>query len=199
MALTSAPYGLKPVKLIGGQQFAGQIREIKMTTNSSAGIFNGDLVNIASGQPTAVTATPTTTANSNTPVGVCVGVRYTPPGFGEQHAQYLPANAITNGYLNVWIKVVDDPDCLFLVQADGAVARSNIGKNAPLGNFSAQSTTTGNSKIQLVSASIATTNTLAVRIVDMLENGASTAGDTYTDVYVKFNQGVHAYQNATGA
>lgn len=200
MSSTSAPYGLRPVKLIGSQQFAGAIREIKMTTNSANGIFTGDLVNITAGQPSAITATPTTTANTATPVGVCVGVRYTDPvNQQERHNTYLPANAITNGYTNVWIKVVDDPDCLFVVQADGAVTRANIGKNAALGNFSAGSTTTGNSKVNLNTASIATqANTQAVRIIDCVESAFSTAGDAYTDVYVKFNQGVHAYQNPLG-
>lgn len=200
MAATSSPYGLLPLQMLGGGEYTGGvIREIAMTVNQTNGIFTGDLVNITSGQPTSVTATPTTTAGSATPVGVCVGVRYVDPVLKwQQHAQYLPAGAITAGYTQVWIKVIDDPHALFIVQADGAVARTNIGKNAPLGNFSAQSTTTGNSKVQLVSASIAGTATLAVRIIDFLENAQSTAGDAFTDVIVRFNQGVHAYQNSTG-
>lgn len=199
MATVSAPYGLKPIKLIGSQPFAAAMREIAMTVNSANGIFTGDLVNITTGQPTSITATPTTTANTATPVGVCVGVRYTDPVMKQElHNSYLPANAITNGYTKVWIKVVDDPDVLFMVQADGVVARAKIGQNAPLGNFSAQSTVTGNSKVNLTSASIAATATLAVRIVDCVESTTSTAGDAFTDLYVKFNTGVHAYNNATG-
>jgi hypothetical protein len=125
MSTVAAPYGLKPIKLIGSQPFSAAMREIAMTINSANGIFMGDLVNIAAGQPTSVAATPTTTAGVNTPVGVCVGVRYTDPVMKqEQHNTFLPANAITNGYTKVWIKVVDDPDVLFLVQADGAVTRS---------------------------------------------------------------------------
>lgn len=200
MAASSNPYGLIPLNMLGGGQYtAGVIRELPMTVNQTNGIFTGDLVNLTSGQPTSVTATPTTTANANTPIGVCVGVRYTDPVLKwNQFAQFLPAGAITAGYTNVFIRVIDDPNALFVVQADGSLARTNVGLNATLKNFSAQSTTTGNSKVQLTSGTVAGTNTFAVRIVDMLENAQSTAGDAFTDCIVRFNQGVHAYLNAAG-
>lgn len=198
MAATSTPYGLKPVQLIGGQQFSGgTIREIAMTVNSATGIFTGDLVNITGGAPTAIGATPTTTANGNTPVGVCVGVSYNNPTTKQlEFAQFLPAGAITAGYTNVKIRVVDDPDALFQIQAAGAVTAASIGTNAPLANFGAGSTITGNSKVQL--GTPAGTATLAVRIVGLVDAPGSTAGDAFTDCIVKFNQGVHAYQNPAG-
>lgn len=199
MATVAGPYGLNPINLQGGRQnTGGSMREFVMTTNSATGIFYGDLVSIVSGQPAAATATPTTTVGANTPIGVCVGVRYQDPTLKQfQYSQFLPANAITNGYLNVWIRVCDDPDQLYVVQADGAVARSNVGKNSTLGGFSAGSTTTGRSAVKLLTAGIAVTATLAVRIVDFVESGTSTAGDAFTDVIVRFNNGVHAYQNPT--
>lgn len=197
MAATAAPYGLRPVKMLGGRYNTNALREIKMTTNSSSGIFTGDLVSVVLGQPAAATATPTTTASANTPVGVCVGVRFTDPVMKqEQHAQYLPANAVNLGYTNIFIKVVDDPDMLFMVQADGSVALSAIGRNAALNNFGG-STTTGVSTVRM-SATVATTATLAVRVVDILTDGQNAPGDAYTNVIVKFNAGVHAYNNSTG-
>lgn len=197
MAATAAPYGLRPVKMLGGRYNTNALREIKMATNSATAIFTGDLVSVVLGQPAAATATPTTTASANTPTGVCVGVRFTDPVMKqEQHAQYLPANAVNLGYTNIYIKVVDDPDMLFMVQADGAVALTAIGRNAALNNFGG-STTTGVSTVRM-SATVATTATLAVRVVDLITSGQSTPGDAYTDVIVKFNHGVHAHQNATG-
>ena len=81
MSTVSSPYGLKPINLIGGQAFnGGVIREILMTTNNTAPIGFGDLVQIGAavaGQPTVVTATPTTSSVGI--VGVCVGVRYQLP------------------------------------------------------------------------------------------------------------------------
>lgn len=199
MSTTAAPYGLKPVKKIGSVSFPGAMIEIAHTTNSATGIFYGDIVAINGGNPVAGAATPTTTRGTSTPVGVCVGVRYTDPTTKqEHHAQYLPANAVTNGYTNIYIKVVDDPDAVFMVQADGAVTAAKLGYNAALKNFGAGSTTTGKSAVSLDSATVATTATLAVRIVGFSTLSGDAAGDAYTNVLVKFNQGVHAYQNATG-
>lgn len=199
MSTISAPYGLKPIKLIGSQPFAAATREIAMTTNSASAIYTGSAVTLNSGQPAIITGTPTTTRGTTTPVGVCVGVSYTDPTLKyEMFAQYLPANAVNLGYTNIKIKIVDDPDCLFMIQADGAVAATARGLNAALANVGAGSTTYGTSTMQLSASSAAATATLAVRIVDFWTAPGSTVGDAYTDVIVKWNSGVHAYQNATG-
>jgi hypothetical protein len=193
MANTASPYGLRPVNLIGGQPYAGSFREIPVTSNIATAIYNGDVVQmggVTAGQPNPITATPTA---GTTPgiVGVCVGARYqNPSSAGGQwmYSQYLPANAITNGYTNVYIRVVDDPDALFQVQAVGSVAATLRGKFAALENFGG-SIFTGNSIIRL--STPANTATLAMRIVDFVD-----AGSNYTDCIVKFNFGVHMYYNA---
>ena len=191
MAATASPYGLRPLNLIGGQVFAGSFREIPMTVNTATAIYNGDVVLVSAssaGQPTALAATATTSTAGV--VGVCVGVRYVTPGLLQpQYAQYLPANAITNGYTQVFIRVCDDPDALFVVQAVGSVAADQRGRFAALENFGG-STATGNSSVRL--STPANTGTLAVRIVDFVD-----AGSAFTDCIVKFNQGVHMYYNAT--
>jgi hypothetical protein len=82
---------------------------------------------------------------------------------------------------------------------------NNIGMNAALGGgLGAGSTTTGDSLVTLVSASIAATATLAVRIYDFVYNAApspgasSMPGDPFTDVLVVWNFGVHRFLNSTG-
>lgn len=200
MATTAAPYGLRPINLIGGQSFTGgTIRKYAMTTNSATGIFFGDVVSIADGQPSALTSTPTT--SSVGVVGVCVGVQYTDPTLKySQWAQFLPANAVNSGYTNIYVSVIDDPDQLYQVQADGPVTAADIGNNAALGNFSNGSVTSGNSKVN-VSATTANTSTLAVRIVDLVDGAPtfSTPGDAFTDCIVKFNFGVHSYYQSAGS
>jgi hypothetical protein len=208
MSTVAAPYGLKPISLIGGQSFTGgTIREYLMTTNNSAAIFNGDLVQLgaaAAGQPTVVASTPTTSSVGI--VGVCVGVRYQLAGqqLGYPlYAQYLPANAVTAGYTNIFIRVVEDPDQLYQVQSQGSVGYGSIGKTAALANFGG-STTTGNSTVAL-SSTIANTSALAVKIVDLVNSSStfggnfpSNPGDAYTDVIVKLNFGVHSYYQSAG-
>ena len=200
MATTSSPYGLVPINLIGGQSFTGgSIRDYVMTTNSATAIFKGDIVQLGAataGQPTAMTATPTTSTAGL--VGVAVGCSYVDPVLKYQvFSNFLPANAISAGYTDVAVRVVEDPDQLYQVQASGAVTLANIGKNAALTNFGG-STTTGNSTIQLNQSTIANTSTLAVRIVDLVDGPLSVPGDAYTDCIVKFNFGVHSYYQSAG-
>lgn len=214
MANTASPYGLRPVKLIGSQQYAGAFREFKLSTNNTAAIFNGDVIQLTSaGNPQALTSTPVavkipaTAADATAGVvGVCVGVRYVNPATKQQmFGQYLPANAITAGYTDVYIRVADDPDLIFQVQGSAAFgtltngAAGAIGKNAALGNFSAGNTATGNSGVDLVvgtnGGSLASTSTLAMRIIDVVPG---TENDAYPELLVKFNVGVHSYNNSLG-
>ena len=39
-----APYGLKPIGMIGGHSYAGATRKIPIASNYGTGIFNGDVV-----------------------------------------------------------------------------------------------------------------------------------------------------------
>jgi len=215
MSTVSAPYGLKPISLIGGQSFTGgTIREYLLTSNNSAAIYTGDLVQLgasAAGQPTVVTSTPTTSSVGL--VGVCVGVRYQLSGqqLGYPlYAQYLPAGAVNAGYTNIFIRVVEDPDQLYQVQSLGSIGYGSIGKTAALGNFTAGTssstgnTTTGNSVVAMAS-SAANTSALAVKIVDLVNSSStfggnfpSNPGDAYTDVIVKLNFGVHSYYQSAG-
>jgi len=218
MANVASPYGLNPIKLIGGQAFnGGVIREYKVASNNTAAIFNGDLVVLSSaGLPSAVSATPTAidipnAANATAGiVGVCVGARYVDATGVSQYANYLPANSITAGYTEVYVRVMDDPDALFQVQGTAALGTFNsgtdgsgypgaIGKNAALDFNTAGKTTTGKSGVALLvganGSSLATTTTLAVRIVDVVDG---TQTDDYPEFVVKLNVGVHSYNNPLG-
>lgn len=206
MASVASPYGLKPVNLIGGQTYAGSTREIKLSTNNTAGLFAGDVVQLTSaGNPQSLTATPTAGTTAGI-VGVMVGARFVNPGTKQPlWSQFIPANAITNGYTDVYVIIADDPDIVMQVQGSAAFgtltngAAGAIGKNAALGNFSAGSTTTGNSGVNLVvganGGSLASTATLAMRVVGVVPG---TELDTYPELLVKFNQTTHSYYLATG-
>lgn len=206
MASVASPYGLKPVNLLGGQAFAGSTREIKLSTNNSAAIFNGDIIQLsAAGNPAAISSTPTAGTTAGI-VGVCVGCRYVNPATKQSNwAQFVPANAITNGYTDVYLMVADDPDLVFQVQGTAAFgtltngAAGAVGKNAALGFGTAGSTATGNSGVNLVvgtnGASLASTNTLAMRVVGVV---AGTENDAYPEILVKWNLGTHSYYFATG-
>jgi hypothetical protein len=114
-----APYGLKPVNLVGGQVFAGSTRMIPILNAYSTGLFNGDVVQIAATGTLATSsmaiATTSQAAQTAVPatIGVFVGCEYTPPGgplFGKQRSQYWPASTASNDAVGY---VVDDPDTVF--------------------------------------------------------------------------------------
>lgn len=213
MAATSSPYGLKPINLIGGQAFnGGVIRDIVLSDNVATAFYTGAVIVLdANGNPSTITASPTgmdipgaTDADPGI-VGVCMGVQYTDPTLGYSlWGQYLPANAITNGYTDVLIRVCDDPDQLYQIQGNAAFGSLTngpagaVGKNAALTGFSGSATTGLANTALLVGtngASLADTSTLAMRIVDVV---SETALDAYPDIIVKFNMGVHSYTNSLG-
>ena len=169
-----APYGLRPVNLIGGQVFAGSTRQMKIASNYGTNIFYGDVVKYAS-DGTLELDNGTTTA---TPIGVFLGCTFTDPSTSQlTFRQYYPASTVAS---DIMAYVCDDPvnNNMSLVQNTG-------------------STVTGNSKVAVLGSSAATTATLPIRVVDVVPDTA-TASDTFVEFIVKFNFGDHQYYNATG-
>jgi hypothetical protein len=197
MATTAAPYGLRPINLIGGQSFAGSTRQIKIASAYGANIFFGDVVALdANG--TIVKVTNVGSAADQFPagvVGVFLGCTYTDPSLKYKlNSQYWPTGTVAS---DAMAYVCDDPDTLFQVQANGSVAQTGLGLNYPVIQ-TAGSTTTGDSKIALNAAGGVTTSTVAFRLVDFVDGPFSTVGDAFTDCIVKFNFGQHSYYSATG-
>jgi len=196
--IVSAPYGLKPINLIGGQVFSGATRQMEIASGYATNIFYGDLVKRVS-DGTIEKDTGTTTA---TPCGVFLGVSFTNASTGQiQQQQYYPASTAIKSGTKIFAVVADDPDTLFQVAVVSGttvitgVGISAIGNNATLVQ-NAGSTTTGDSKVALLD-STATTNTLPIRIIDVVRDTA-TAADNFPEVIVKINFGMHQYNNATG-
>jgi len=190
----SGPYGLIPINLIGGQVFASATRQIPIATNSSTAIYFGDVVKLNS----SGTLDKDVGTSSATPVGVFLGCSYTDPTFGKTFRQYYAA---TTNITDIVAFVQDDPDALFKVAVVSTgsnisyVTRANVGENAVLVQ-TAGSTITGDSKVA-VSSTTGTTSTWPIRIIDVIAETQSSAG-SYTEVVVKWNQGMHPYLNPTG-
>lgn len=192
----SAPYGLKPVNLIGGQVFAGATRNIPIASGYATAIFNGDIVKLSS-DGVIVKDTGTTTA---TPVGVFVGCSYTDPVLKYKlFSQQFPAGTVAS---DIEAIVVDDPDTLFKVAVvSGTTVIAGVGQTVVGNNMAlvqnAGDTNTGDSKVAVLSSSAATTNTLPVRVIAGVPETVDASGN-FTEVIVKWNWGMHQYQNATG-
>ena len=194
----SAPYGLKPVNLIGGQVFAGATRMMEIASGYATNILCGDLVKrISDGTIEKDTGTATAT-----PCGVFLGVSFTNGSTGQvQQQQYYPASTAIKSGTKILAVVADDPDTLFQVAVvSGTTVISGVGITA-IGNNAtlvqnAGSTTTGDSKVALLD-STATTNTLPIRIIDVVRDTETTT-DNFPEVIVKINATMHQYNNSTG-
>jgi hypothetical protein len=192
----SAPYGLIPINLIGGQVFAGATRQIPIASASATAVFFGDVVKLNSDG----TLSKDTGTDAATPVGVFLGCTYTDATYGKTFRQFYPG-AVTAS--DIFAYVADDPDQLYKVAVVssgttiGYVNRTSVGNNAVLVQNSGN-TTNGNSRVA-IDDTTNTTSTWPVRVIDVVPETA-TAGNpgSYTEVIVKWNQGMHQYLNPTG-
>ena len=195
----SAPYGLKPVNLIGGQVFAVSTRLMEIASGYATSIFYGDLVKRVS-DGTIEKDTGTTTA---TPVGIFLGVSFTNQSTGQiQQQQYYPASQAIASGSKIFAVVADDPDTLFqVVSCSGTTTVAGMGISAIGNNIAliqnAGSTVSGNSQVAIDEGTQATTNTLPIRIIDVVRETA-TGADTFVEFIVKINATMHQYNNSTG-
>jgi hypothetical protein len=212
-----APYGLKPINLIGGQVFAGQTRELPIASNTAGAINNGDIVRLSSGF--IVKETGTTTVSATGVVGVFVGVTYTNPSTGQKlFANSYPGSVVAS---DIMAYVVDDPDALFKVAVTGGATSTTItpisgtilGNNLAISQPSSNSTISGNSNIGAYDSGGNTAFTLPFRVVGLVEETTNASGN-YSEVIVKWNMpyitltegapnvvaynGGHSYYNPTG-
>ena len=200
MATTATPYGLKAVNHIGGTPYAGSTRLLPIASGYATNIYNGSVVAIVAAGTVEIVTDLGNNADAFPAgvIGVFVGCTYTDPNAGTVvFRQNWPTGTVAD---DAQAYIIDDPDVVFMAQADGAVTQADLGQNT---NFAAvQSTTTGDTtngnSNSAVSSTTATTATIAFRIVDFVDSPTSTVGDAFTDLLIKFNAGIHSYDNATG-
>lgn len=197
MASTASPYGLRPVNRVDGMPYAGATDTFLINPAGTAtNIFYGSIVALDTNGYLVLMTSDTGSDDSTNAfpagtIGVFVGCEYVNAQGQIINSQYYPSG--TTGVVKA--KVVTDPNVVFQAQLDGSGGQAVLGANtflAAVQSTSTGSTQTGNS----TSALDATVQTAAAafRIVGF----ASTPGDAYTDVLVKFNPGQHSYLNATG-
>jgi len=167
----SAPYGLKPINLIGGQVFSGSTRELPIQYGYATNIFYGDFVVLSRGFATRAAVSTGTGANQVT--GIFLGCSYTNPLTKQKaFSQYWPANTLAGDAVAI---VCDDPDTVFkaVVCSSGTTVASGglalIGTNLSMIDNSTGNVNTGDSS-NAVLAPTATpvTSILPVRCVGVV-------------------------------
>ena len=183
--VVNAPYGLKPINLIGGQVFAGSTREYPIPYGYSTSIFYGDLVGLSRGNVQRLSVS---TGTLGTVTGVFLGCSYTNPTTKQkQFAQYWPASTTAGDAVAI---VCDDPDTVFKAVVCSATtvvasgARAMIGQNLAMINNTGN-VNTGDSANALLAPSDtpATTDALPIRVLGLVPDTVVTLGSaTYTSI-----------------
>jgi hypothetical protein len=191
MSATATPMGAEPVGTLSANgSYTGKVRHYKVASNDSTAIFYGDFVKMTS----AGVVTLDNGTTSLTPIGVFMGCSYTDPNTNQlTFSQYYPASTVAS---DIDAYVLNDPFVEMRMQGDATLAQTALGNNAAVVQ-TAGSTSIGRSRNAFDSSSIATTNTLPVKLIEFVEGPDSAIGDAYTDVIVMFNVG-HQLLNTTG-
>ena len=178
--VVSAPYGLQPTNLIGGQVFAGSTRMYPIVYGYATDIFYGDFVVLNRGQLTR--ASVSTGTGLNQTVGVFLGCTYTNPITKQkQFSQYWPASTAAG---DCQAYVSDDPDAVFkaAVCSSGttiaSAANAMVGCNVSAINNTGSANTGNSANAVLAPSDTPVTTTLPLRIVGVVPDTAVSLGST---------------------
>jgi len=161
--IVSAPYGIKPVNLIGGQVFAGSTRNLPIAYNYGTAIYYGDPVQITAGYVVIAPGGASLTGASylKGTVGIFLGCYYTNPTTKQrQYAQYYPGSVLAGDITAI---VADDPDQVFQVAVTNSASGTTISSipqgmvgNNVAGNTLTGSASTGNSSAAVIASATTT-------------------------------------------
>jgi hypothetical protein len=210
MANVNRPNGLSPVGSLTGAAFNQQARLYRIPSSDSTYTYAvGDVVVSAGGADTNgipnVAKLPNSAQASGVPLGIIVGIRVADPGVSlvgttlDLANNFVPKSKARDYY----VMVVDDPHVIFEVQFDStSVTATNLHQNASLSTTDDQSSTLAAYApySTTVLTSPATTNTLPIRILGMVQRADNSVG-AYVRVLAKFNNhefGVGTGTNFTG-
>lgn len=188
MSTTSAAFGFR---LARQPMVHGVVRRFPIASGYAANIFSGDPVSLAgtaTGEGTIELSTSdgtrTGTIAAMPILGIFVGCEYTDSTGKPVQSPYWPTGTVSS---NAVALVVEGDQNEFEVQANGAIAKSNIGTQCDWVNGASPygSTVTGLSLAMVSATPTASASQGGFQIIDFVEDGKNTAGDTYTRVIVR--------------
>jgi hypothetical protein len=188
MANASIAFGLRPVRTVSGAPYTGAFREYTIPASDGTAVYIGDLVT-GVGTSSTVNGVQYQDVTISATGGVFQGVVV---GFKPDTATSLPYRAAST--LRV-VRVCDDPSMLYEVK-DGAsgtaLTAADIGLNANI-VVVAGSTVTGYSGTTLDNTTEATTNTLDVKLVELMNRADNEIGSASASWLVRLNR--HRFVN----
>ena len=211
MANQETAFGLRPVGLVGSGANTTGVTEYEIASNNTNAIYNGAIVvPLAAG---VIDQAGDTAGGTTQALGVLVGVQYHDSTQKKPvWLNYWPGSGSVSVDTNYPVKalVADDPNQLFVVAADAtltdrATALATVFANASLGTSARSgSTDTGKSSAELNVASVATTATLPLRIVGLVDDDAnndyaSAGAHLLVRLNAHFNAGSRRFDSQTTA
>ena len=192
MANKDAPFGCRPVRMMGGAPYSGGQSRYRIASGATTPIYQGDLVT----QLTAGVLGRHAASGTVPIVGVFNGVSYTDPTSGEQiYKNYYPGSISAS---DIVANVIDDANVVFEVQADAAFPVADlfgnfeIVENSPVGD-----TYSGQSNVELDVGTGATTATLPLKAIDISQDpDNSDVASANTNVYCTICNHVNGVKGA---
>ena len=196
-----APYGFRPVNLLGGQVFAGSTRQMAIASGHATNIFFGDIVIMSSN---GCINNATLTDSAVQVAGIFMGCSYINSSNQRVFGQYYPATITqtvdsSNGTVAF---IADDPDLVMKVAIvsgtttiSGNLRAGLVGATAAW-VANAGSTITGDSK-QAILSTTGTATTLPLKVIDVVPDTTNSSG-SFTEVLVTWTGLVHMYRGAAG-
>ena len=190
MANVEEKFGLRPYRKLDGTPLVGAQNRYSIASGHTTAIFQGDLVIPL----TAGTIDRHTANNSTAVLGVFNGCFYTDPTtqkptFRNSYPGSIAASDIT-------AFVVDDPDAVFLMDADDTFAQADLFQNYSV-TTGGGNTTTGISEVQLDVSVSGTNASFIIQAIDISQDpDNSDTGSANANILVRINK--HFYRSGTG-
>ena len=190
MANVSEKFGLRPYRKLDGTPLVGAQNRYTIASGYATAIYQGDLV-----EPKGTGNIEKHGANtSDAVVGVFNGVFYTDPTTQKPTFKNFYPGGIAASDITAF--VIDDPDAVFLIDADAAFTRADLYKNYSVTNTTGVNAT-GISKAQLDVSVSGVTATFAIQAIDISQDpDNSDTSNPNANVLVRINN--HFYRSGTG-
>ena len=190
MANQLEKFGLRPHRKLDGTPLVGAQNRYTIASGYATAIYQGDLVEpLTSGNIQKHGAN-----TSDAVVGVFNGCFYTDPTTQKPtYKNYYPGGVAAS---DITAFIVDDPDAVFLVDADEAFTRADLFRNYSVTNTTGV-TQTGISKQQLDVSVSGTATTFAIQAIDICQDpDNSDTSSANANILVRINN--HFYRSGTG-
>jgi hypothetical protein len=195
MANVNAPKGFSPIRNGSSNPWNQSVNMYVIKAADTNAFYLGDaVISAANADANGVPAVTRATVGTETVRGVIVGIRPIAEGVSlvGTTTQLEQISLASGAKAHDWyVYVIDDPDCLFEIQADadagGKVIAANMNKNASFTVGAPGTSTFPLSGTVLTSASIAVTQGLNLRLIGLVQDIQNTFG-AYARIVVKFNQ-----------